>query len=200
MQWNTEIDGTLMSSTRIALFDTVIGICGIAWNTTGIAGINLPEATPAMTQERLKNRFDGAAESVPSTKVQRIIQQITVLLDGRPMSFNAVSLDMRGVPEFHRRTYELIRTIPAGSTLSYGEVAARLDKPGAARAVGQAMGRNPFPIIVPCHRVVAANGKLGGFSANGGTTTKLRLLQIEGGSNGLHNKYAAGQRDLFRFS
>lgn len=188
MPWNSEIDGVLMNSTRITIFDTVIGTCGIAWNTTGIVGISLPEATPSMTQERLHNRFNGAIESAPSKKVQRIIRKITALLDGRPVDFNAVPLDTHGVPEFHRRVYEFIRTIPAGSTLSYGEVAARLGKPGAARAVGQAMRRNPFPIIVPCHRVVAANGKLGGFSANGGITTKLRLLQIEGGSNRLIEK------------
>jgi O-6-methylguanine DNA methyltransferase len=164
---------------HIAPFDTSIGTCGIAWNMVGIAGINLPEATPGILLQRLHERFEGATESAPSTKVQRVIKQIQALLSGKAVNFNAVSLDMHGVPEFHQRVYELVRTIPAGSTLSYGEVAQRLGKPGAARAVGQAMGRNPFPIIVPCHRVVAANGKLGGFTASGGSSTKLRLLQVE---------------------
>jgi len=164
---------------HIALFDTAIGTCGIAWNTNGIAGINLPDATPAKVLQRLHERFEGAIESAPSTKVQIVIQQIQALLAGKAVNFNGVLLDMHGVPEFHQRVYELVRTIPVGSTLSYGEVAQRLDKPGAARAVGQAMGRNPFPIIVPCHRVVAANGKLGGFTASGGSSTKLRLLQVE---------------------
>jgi methylated-DNA-[protein]-cysteine S-methyltransferase len=84
------------------------------------------------------------------------------------------------VPEFHRRVYDVARTIPPGATLTYGDIAARLGEPGSARAVGQALGRNPFPIIVPCHRVLAANGQLGGFSATGGSATKRRLLTIEG--------------------
>jgi methylated-DNA-[protein]-cysteine S-methyltransferase len=91
-----------------------------------------------------------------------------------------ITLDMEGVPEFHRRVYGVARTIPPGATLSYGEIAARLGDPGSARAVGQALGRNPFVIVVPCHRVLAAGGKTGGFSANGGTATKLTLLAIEG--------------------
>ena len=88
------------------------------------------------------------------------------------------------MPPFHRRVYEVARTIPPGATLSYGEIATRLGAPGSARAVGQALGRNPFAIVVPCHRVLAAGGKLGGFSANGGVTTKLRLLSIEGAQAG----------------
>src|SRR5439155_16025712 len=96
-----------------------------------------------------------------------------------------VALDMERLPAFHRRVYEIARTIPPGETLSYGELAARLGVPGAARAVGQTLGRNPVAIVVPCHRVLAAGGKVGGFSANGGITTKLRLLSIEAAhSNG----------------
>ena len=86
---------------------------------------------------------------------------------------------MEGVPPFHRRVYEAAREIPPGDTLSYGAIANRIGSPGSARAVGQALGRNPFAIVVPCHRVVAANGKLGGFSANGGVTTKANLLALE---------------------
>ena len=87
---------------------------------------------------------------------------------------------MDGVPEFHRRVYEAARAIPPGNTLSYGDIAKRVGAPGAARAVGQALGRNPFPIVVPCHRVLAAGGKIGGFSAQGGVATKRRMLAIEG--------------------
>ncbi len=183
-----------MTATRIALFDSAIGTCGIAWNRAGIAGINLPEATPARTLERLSERFNAAALDAPSTTVRRVIRQIEALLAGKPVKFHAVSLDMRGVPAFHQAVYDVVRTIPAGGTLSYGEVARCLGNPGAARAVGQAMGRNPFPIIVPCHRVVAANGKLGGYSANGGVATKLRLLQIERGRSGPTAKSAARGR------
>jgi methylated-DNA-[protein]-cysteine S-methyltransferase len=91
-----------------------------------------------------------------------------------------VRLDMAALTAFDRRVYEVVRTIPPGQTLSYGDVAARLGAPGAAQAVGQALGRNPFPPIVPCHRVLAANRRTGGFSARGGTRTKLRMLAVEG--------------------
>src|SRR6478735_4337541 len=113
-----------------------------------------------------------AVEGPPSRDVKRAIASIAALLDGKGGDLSHVVLDMERVPPFHRRVYELARTIPAGQTLSYGEIATRLGSPGAARAVGQAMGKNPFAIIVPCHRVLAAGGKLGGFSANGGAVTK----------------------------
>jgi len=106
------------------------------------------------------------------------------LLRGEKRDFSAIALDMAGVPEFHQKVYAVARTIPVGATLSYGEIAARLGDRGAAREVGEAMGQNPFPIIVPCHRVLAAGGKVGGFSAAGGVTTKLRLLGIEGAQVG----------------
>src|SRR5207245_8475160 len=106
---------------------------------------------------------------------------------------SVIVLDMERVSPFHRRVYEAARAIPAGATLSYGDVATRLGAPGAARAVGQALGRNPFAIVVPCHRVLAAGGKVGGFSANGGITAKLRLLSIEGAqANGAAGDGALG--------
>ena len=102
------------------------------------------------------------------------------LLRGERIGLDDVALDMEDVLEFHRRVFELARTIPAGRTSTYGELATQLGDPGSARAVGEALGRNPFPIVVPCHRVLAASGKLGGFSAHGGTDTKRRMLIIEG--------------------
>lgn len=169
-----------MSIVHFALFDTAIGACGIAWHEAGVVGLNLPEGSATATRKRMQVRFPQALEKKPNKNVNATIKRITTLLQGKQIELSHIELDMQGVPEFHRRVYEMARQIPAGSTLSYGEVAARLGKPGAARAVGQAMGRNPFPIIVPCHRVLAANGKLGGFTANGGTDTKQRMLQIEG--------------------
>jgi|SRR5579859_4691017 len=164
-----------------ALFDTPIGTCGIAWGARGLVGVQLPEPTVAQMRTRLRRQFPGATESTPPEKVQSAIDAIVTLLEGRSSDLSAIELDMLGVPEFHRRVYAVARTIPPGSTLSYGEIAARLGEPAwpAARDVGQALGQNPFPIVVPCHRVVAANGKLGGFSARGGLKTKLRLLAIE---------------------
>jgi methylated-DNA-[protein]-cysteine S-methyltransferase len=162
-----------------ALFDTDIGPCGIAWGARGVTGVQLPEASEARTRARLVRRYPQAREAPPPADVRRVIDGIVALLRGEASDLSAAALDMDGVPEFDRRVYEVARDIAPGATLSYGEIAARLGERGLARDVGQALGRNPFPLIVPCHRVLAAGGKAGGFSANGGVTTKLRLLTIE---------------------
>src|ERR1700737_3609546 len=169
-----------MTAHSFALFDTAIGRCGIAWGEGGVAGVQLPEAGEAETRARMLHRFPAAGETAPPPEVQCVVERIIALLGGEADDLAAVALDMNQVPEFHRRVYEVARTIPPGMTLSYGDIAARVGSPGAARAVGQALGRNPFPIVVPCHRVLAAGGKIGGFSAQGGIATKLSMLAIEG--------------------
>jgi methylated-DNA-[protein]-cysteine S-methyltransferase len=169
-----------MTACGFTLFDTAIGRCGIAWSERGIVGLQLPEAGEAEARERMLHRFPAAAEDPPPPEVRRAIDRIVALLRGKASDLSTIELDMDRVPPFHRRVYEVARSIPPGKTLSYGDIAARLDKRGAARAVGQALGQNPFPIVVPCHRVLAAGGKIGGFSAHGGTATKLRMLAIEG--------------------
>jgi len=164
------------------LFDTGIGRCGVAWGAQGVAAIQLPEVDDGETVAHLTERLPNAEPLPPPPQVMDAIDSIVALLDGqggKASDLSGVELDMADVPPFHRRVYELSRTIPRGETLSYGEVAARLGSPGAARAVGQALRRNPFAIVVPCHRVVAAGGKLGGFSANGGLCTKIELLTRE---------------------
>jgi methylated-DNA-[protein]-cysteine S-methyltransferase len=168
-----------MNAHGLTLFETAIGVCGIAWSEHGIAAVQLPERTEAATRARLARRSGAAREVEPPPDVQRAVDAIVSLLGGDSTDLSFIELDLNGVPEFHRRVYDVARTIPAGATLSYGEIAARLGDPGAARAVGQALGRNPIPIIVPCHRVLAAGGRTGGFSARGGTATKLNLLAIE---------------------
>jgi methylated-DNA-[protein]-cysteine S-methyltransferase len=165
--------------TGFALFDTAIGWCGIAWGARGLVGVQLPEGSAPATRARLLRRFPDAREAPPPPEAQRAIDGITALLRGEPSALDRVALDMEGVPEFNRRVYEVARTIPWGATLSYGEIAKRLGDPGVARDVGQALGQNPFAIVVPCHRVLAAGGKWGGFSARGGVSTKRRLLSIE---------------------
>jgi methylated-DNA-[protein]-cysteine S-methyltransferase len=165
-------------------FDTPIGRCGVAWSERGITAVQLPEGRPAETRARLLRRAPDAAEAPPPPQVERALDAIRALMGGEPSDVSSVALDMDGVPAFRRRVYEAARTIPPGETRSYGEIAARLGAPGSARAVGQALGRNPFPIIVPCHRVLAAGGKIGGFSANGGVGTKLRMLALERASIG----------------
>jgi methylated-DNA-[protein]-cysteine S-methyltransferase len=162
-----------------ALFDTAIGRCGIAWTGRGVAGVQLPEGGERETRARLRRRFPAVREGVPPAAVERAIEGIVALLRGESSRLDGVTLDLEGVPAFHRRVYEVARTIPPGMTLSYGEVAARMGAPGAAREVGRALGQNPFAIIVPCHRVLAANGRVGGFSARGGVRTKLRLISSE---------------------
>jgi methylated-DNA-[protein]-cysteine S-methyltransferase len=168
-----------MAVQKFALFDTAIGRCGIVWGERGISGVQLPESTAAVTRARLRRRFPGAVEAPPSPLARRAITRVTALLDGAPVDLADLPLELEQLPPFQRRVYEVARSIPVGATLTYGEIAARIGEPGAARAVGRALGANPWPIIVPCHRVLAAGGKPGGFSAPGGVTTKLRLLATE---------------------
>jgi methylated-DNA-[protein]-cysteine S-methyltransferase len=163
-----------------ALFDTAIGRCGIAWSEHGVLGVQLPEADEVQTRARLRERFANVGETHVPENVAGAIDRIVHLLSGNTSDLSAVALDMSGVALFQRRVYEVTRSIAQGATQSYGHVAARIGAPRAARAVGQALGRNPYPILVPCHRALAAGAKIGGFSANGGVATKLRLLAIEG--------------------
>ena len=168
-----------MRADGFVLFDTAIGRCGIAWHRQGIVGVQLPEASEGATQARIRRLYPEAMEIHAPTFVRSAIDEIVSLVAGQASDLSTIPLDMDGVPPLHRKVYELARTISPGQTLTYGQVASEIGAPGAARAVGQALSRNPFPIVVPCHRVVAAGGKTGGFSANGGVTTKLRLLAIE---------------------
>jgi methylated-DNA-[protein]-cysteine S-methyltransferase len=168
-----------MSACGFVLFETAIGWCGIAWSERGIVGVQLPEGSEQATRNRLLRRFPSASEAMPPAHVQRTTEDIVALLGGGGRDLGGTVLDSAAVPDFNRRVYDVARTIPAGSTLSYGEVAERLGDRNLARDVAQALGHNPFPIVVPCHRVMAAGGKTGGFSAPGGVRTKLRLLSIE---------------------
>jgi methylated-DNA-[protein]-cysteine S-methyltransferase len=163
-----------------AFFDTPLGRCAVAWGPRGIVALHLPETRESAARARVLRRFPEATEGVPTPDVRQVQAAVVALLRGETDDLSAIPLDMTGVPDFHARVYEAARAIPPGGTSSYGEVAAKAGSPGAARAVGQALGRNPFAIIVPCHRVLAAGGKVGGFSAQGGPTTKIKLLSIEG--------------------
>lgn len=175
---------TATTARGFTLFETPLGTCGIAWNARGITGLQLPEASAEATRARLRRRWPGAVEAEPPADVRRAIDQVLALLGGAAVDLLDVALDLDGVPEFHRRVYEVARSIPPGRTLTYGDIARRLGVPQEAREVGQALGRNPVAIIVPCHRVLAANGRMGGFSASGGVATKRRMLEIEGALGG----------------
>lgn len=163
-----------------AVFATAIGHCGIAWGEHGVVSVRLPDRSAAITRGRLRSRFPEAGEIQPPQAIRQAIEDIVALLRGERRSLADIQLDLDGVPEFHRRVYEIARTIPPGRTVTYGEIANRLGMPGSAQAVGRAMGSNPFPIVVPCHRVLGTGGKLTGFSAPGGVETKRRILLIEG--------------------
>jgi len=162
-----------------AIFPTPLGDCGIAWSTRGVCGVQLPEASAAVTRSRLARRLGEGVESIPTAAVSEAIAGVRGLLRGEPLSLAEIVLDDSALADFARRVYGITRRIPPGATRTYGEIAAELGDPTAARAVGRALGQNPYPLIVPCHRVLAAQNRSGGFSAYGGVTTKLRLLEIE---------------------
>ena len=164
-----------MTTTNFAVFDTEIGLCGIAWTEAGISAVALPEESAAETRGRL-----SGTEAEPPPEVALVVEGVQRLLAGESVDFADLRLDPAGVNQFNQQVYEIARTIKPGSTLTYGDIAHRLGQPGAARAVGRALGDNPYPIVVPCHRVLAADGSMHGFSAPGGIATKRRMLQIEG--------------------
>lgn len=161
------------------LFDTAIGTCAIVWGESGIVGASLPSASDHLTAAQIAKRFPSAVAAAPTQEIAAAIGQIQALMQGEKLDLQDVRLDMTGISDFNRRVYEVARAIPPGKTMTYGEISARLNAPGTARVVGQALGANPFPPIVPCHRILASGGKAGGFSAPGGLETKMRLLNIE---------------------
>jgi methylated-DNA-[protein]-cysteine S-methyltransferase len=173
-----------MTDLGFALFDSAIGCCGIVWSDCGVVAVRLAEGGENATRDRIQRRYPTSRETAPPAGMKRAIDDIVGLLRGEPRDLSSVRIDTAGIADFNRRVYEIARTIPAGSTLTYGEIAERLGDGNLARDVGQALGQNPVPIIVPCHRVLAAGGKMGGFSAPGGVRTKLRLLTIEGAQPG----------------
>jgi methylated-DNA-[protein]-cysteine S-methyltransferase len=169
-----------MTHQHFALFDTPIGICGIEWGARGINGLQLPMGSDEKTRARIRQRRGDIKEAGPTDEVQRAIDRIVKLLAGERDDLRDIALDLDGVPEFNRGVYDIARAIPPGQTLTYGDIAKRLGGVELSRDVGQALGRNPCPIVVPCHRVLAAGQKPGGFSAQGGVDTKLKMLAIEG--------------------
>jgi methylated-DNA-[protein]-cysteine S-methyltransferase len=168
-----------MTTHGYALFPTAIGLCGLVWSERGITRVVFPENTEAATRARLTRRDPDLTETTPPPPIARAILVITALLESGRADLTDIKLDMAGIEADERAILEAARAIPAGSTLTYGQLAAKVGQPNGARAVGQAMARNPFPIVVPCHRVLAAGGGFGGFSAPGGLESKARLLTIE---------------------
>lgn len=179
------IDGEAGTRTAIPqqflLIDTAIGCCGIAWSDRGLTRLRLPESDPRTIERRLAASATPCRGEPPS-QIARLIGDLRRYATGSAVDFSAVALDLVGSGPFDRAAYVAARTVGWGRTTTYGELArqAGLSAPEAAREVGQAMARNPVPIVIPCHRVLAAGSRIGGFSAPGGRFTKERLLALEG--------------------
>jgi methylated-DNA-[protein]-cysteine S-methyltransferase len=169
-----------MAGVGYTVFDTVVGRCGIAWGAGGVLGVQLAEAREIETRRRLLQQFPDARDTRPPLGVENAVEGIVALLRGQPCDFSDVVLDMHAIPAFNRRVYDATRGVPRGETVTFADLAKRLGASGATHAVGQAINRNPFAILVPCHRVLAAAGETDGRCGNGGIVTKRRLLSLEG--------------------
>ena len=171
-----------MNETHHHLFETALGVCGVAWNPRGLAGVQLPEKDRAATARRLAAKSGSTGEAVAPPWVESLVDSIRKYLAGEKIDFSSIAVDLDGIDDFRRQLYAALRDVPFGRTTTYGELARVIGMADweGARDVGNAMGRNPIPIVIPCHRVLAAGGKLGGFSAYGGTATKQKLLALEG--------------------
>ena len=171
-----------MEPSGITIFVTPIGPCGIAWRGAKVIGVEIGDTDEKETRYRLGERvgeqFSDAQADVPAF-VTQAIEKVRALLDGGSPDFSQTPLAFESLPDLNRQVYEIILELKAGETTTYGAIARRLGDVSLSQAVGYALGKNPFPIIVPCHRVLGSNGKVGGFSAAGGTATKLKLLNIE---------------------
>lgn len=185
----SETAGTIAdrAAAGYCLFATALGSCAIAWRETGESGtpfavtyFQLPEATAQIAESRIARKSGALRSDAPPVGISQIIARVRKHLLGDAQDFRDVTLDLQGTGAFARLVYHAAREIVAGETTTYGAIAQAVGEPGAARAVGRALGANPIPLIVPCHRVLAAGGKSGGFSAHGGRDTKARLLEIEG--------------------
>jgi methylated-DNA-[protein]-cysteine S-methyltransferase len=163
------------------IFDTKNGFAALAWNENGVSSLRLPASSEARAEASVLRRFPQARRTTPSTQMASLISEIKRYFDGEKVDFSAVPLDMGSQDPFFARVYAEVRKLGLGETTTYGAVAKVLGaEPQAARDVGQAMASNPIPLIVPCHRVLAAGGKIGGFSAPGGSSSKAKMLEIEG--------------------
>ena len=165
---------------RYAIFDTPIGVCAVVWGPRGLQHFLLPESSEARLRARLGRDVGGALPGRPPAAIRTAMELVRRHLGGAPQDLTGVPIDLTGVGPFARRVYRALRLVPPGRTVTYGELARRVGSPGAARAVGQAMARNPLGLVVPCHRVLCSSGRPGGFSGAGGVRLKAALLALEG--------------------
>lgn len=172
-------DGSLATRQTYELFETEFGVCAIAWSSGGLTRLQLPEASAEATRKRIvRDRQADPATTIPGA-VEEAISLLRAYFRGERIDFSAVRCDLGAVSPFHAALYAALRQVAWGETITYGALGQKIGAEGGARAIGQAMGRNPVPVIIPCHRVLASGGAIGGFSAPGGRTTKRRLLALE---------------------
>ena len=183
-----------------SLFETPLGWCGIGWSEIANANVpyavsllQLPEATPSLTESRIARHAGAAKSSELPLQILNITTKVRKHLQGELQDFRNIPVDLSATGPFVQRVCELTRKIPVGQTITYADLATSMGRPSLARAVGRALGRNPIPLIIPCHRVMAAHGKPGGFSAFGGRATKAKLLAIEGAVVNLCLELTAGE-------
>ena len=175
-----------MSPRAYTLFGTELGKCGIAWKESArsneaplVIGFQLPEATEQLTEARMAERSAAHRANTIPPRISELIKRVKLHFKGQAQDFRDVDLDVETAGDFSKQVYEAARAIPSGRTVTYGQLAEASGHPGAARAVGQVMSRNPIPLIIPCHRVLASGSKPGGFSAYGGLDTKTKMLNVE---------------------
>jgi methylated-DNA-[protein]-cysteine S-methyltransferase len=169
------------TTSRYVIFETARGYCGIAWNGFAIIALQLPTRSADAAERLLRRRAPGAAPGSPPPAVAEVVTSVKRYFDGEDADFSAVELDLTAQEPFARQIYETARRVRWGHTTTYGALAKQLGAgPEAAREVGQAMARNPVPLIIPCHRVLAAGNRIGGFSGPGGSAAKRRMLELEG--------------------
>lgn len=181
---------------HFSVFETRAGFCAIAWSARGIARFQLPTRTADAAERLIRRRLPSAREALPEGKIREAIAAVQRYFSGEPTDFSDLVLDLAGQDPWFTAIYAETRQLAWGETSTYGGLANRLGKgPEAARDIGQAMARNPVPLIIPCHRVLAAGGRIGGFSAPGGAEAKRRMLEIEG----VHLAPPAPKQQAFAF-
>ncbi|WP_274426630.1 methylated-DNA--[protein]-cysteine S-methyltransferase [Chelativorans sp. YIM 93263] len=162
------------------VFETAFGFCGIVWSERGVCRFMLPVDAPAPAEEELTKRRSASSAATPSGEIAKTVAAVVRYFEGEREDFAQTPVDLDGTPPFHQAIYRAARRLAYGETTTYGALATEAGFPKSAQETGVALGRNPIPLIIPCHRILAAGGKLGGFSAPGGTATKQKMLGLEG--------------------
>lgn len=162
------------------VFETALGFMAVGWSASGITRVWLAERDRAAVERRLAQRAAGVPDLAPPLAIAAVVERLKEYAAGTPVDFSGTPIDLAGVDDFRLAIYDAAKRLRYGETVTYGELARRAGHDGMARETGAALGANPLPIVIPCHRILAAGNKIGGFSAPGGSATKERMLAMEG--------------------